>query len=239
MLTLILIVAVIFFANFAQSVAGFGLAMIAMPLLIALHVPLFVAAPLVALVNLLARIIQIVHYRRDIHLSDVWPLMLAAALGIPVGVFVLQDFDPTVISRLLGLIVLGYAGMQIFNFYIPAMSHSLWAYGMGFASGLLGGAYNIGGPPVIIYATGRKWPTIIFKANIQVMAFSNAVLIIAAQSAKGNVDENVLLIFLISIPLILIGLVLGFLLEPHISQDHFRRIVLGLLVLLGLRLLLG
>jgi uncharacterized membrane protein YfcA len=239
MLTLILILAVVFFANFAQSVAGFGMAMIAMPLLIAMHVPLFVAAPLMALINLLSRIIQIVHYRRDIHLSDVWPLMLAAAIGIPVGVFVLQDFDPVIISRLLGLIVLTYAGMQIFNLYIPSMKHSVWAYGLGFASGLLGGAYKIGGPPVIIYATGRRWPSVIFKANIQVMAFSNAIFITLAQSAKGNVDENVLLIFLISIPLVLVGLGLAYLLEPHIQQAHFRRMVLGLLVLLGLRLLVG
>ncbi len=61
----LLLVAIVGFAIFTQSIAGFGLALISMPLLItALGVE--VAAPLVALVAITAEMILIIRYRHSI-----------------------------------------------------------------------------------------------------------------------------------------------------------------------------
>jgi uncharacterized membrane protein YfcA len=82
--TAILIPGVLFLATLIRSTLGFGEALVAVPLL-ALVVPVEVAAPVAVLVSITVAFIVVVQDWRRIHVrSAVW-LVLPTMLGIPLG----------------------------------------------------------------------------------------------------------------------------------------------------------
>ena len=54
-----------------------------------------------------------------------------------------------------------------FELHLPKVVAPKWTYVSGFLSGLLIGAYNTGGPPVVVYADCRRWNSNQFKSNLQ------------------------------------------------------------------------
>jgi uncharacterized membrane protein YfcA len=232
----IIVFGVIFLAVFVQSMAGFGLALVSMALLPGI-VGIQVAAPLVALVGIPLEFLLLVKYRSELNISAVWPLILASLFGIPLGIYVLKRVDEDIVLTFLGIVITGYAIYSLLEVKLPQMKHPIWAYGSGFFAGLLGGAYNTAGPPVIIYGNCRGWLPAEFKGNLQSFFLVGTLFVVAAHVLSGNLTEVVWLDFLWVIPAIGLGFVAGTWLDRYLNPEVFRKVVLVLLILMGLRLI--
>ncbi|MFN2253684.1 MAG: sulfite exporter TauE/SafE family protein, partial [Candidatus Promineifilaceae bacterium] len=64
------------------------------------------------------------------------------------------------------------------------------------------------------------------------------IVAILTHTLSGNVTGEVLQMSLIALPFVLLGAVTGFYLDRFINAAVFRRIVLGLLLILGINLFL-
>ena len=232
----VIVFAVIFLAVFVQSMSGFGLALVSMALLPGI-VGIQVAAPLVALVGIPLEILLLLKYRSALNIHAVWPLIIASLFGIPLGIFVLKRVDEEIVLTILGIVITGYALYSLLEVKLPQMNHPTWAYGSGFLAGLLGGAYNTGGPPVIIYGNCRGWLPAEFKGNLQSFFLVGTLFVAAAHALGGNLTEVVLIDFLWVVPAIGLGFVAGTWLDRYLNPAIFRKVVLVLLVLMGLRLI--
>ncbi len=229
---------IVFIAIFTQTVTGFGLALVSMPLLV-IVVGLQVAAPLVAIVAGVAELLLLLRYRADLNLRAVTRLTAASLLGVPLGIYALRQVDGAIVTTLLGILVLGYALYALFGPTLPTLDRPAWAYGFGFFSGILGGAYNTGGPPVIIYGNCRRWPPAEFKSNLQGFFLVNSGFILIGHAISGNFTAVVWHQALIALPAILLAVLLGSRLDRYLDPERFRRIVLFVLLGLGASLLLG
>ena len=227
---------VIFLAVFVQSLSGFGLALVSMALLPGI-VGIQVAAPLVALVGIPLEILLLLKYRSALNIHEVWPLIIASLFGIPLGIYVLKRVDEQIVLTILGIVITGYALYSLLEIKLPKMNHPAWAYGSGFFAGLLGGAYNTAGPPVIIYGNCRGWLPAEFKGNLQSFFLVGTLFVAAAHALSGNLTEVVLIDFLWVVPAIGLGFVAGTWLDRYLNPAIFRKVVLVLLVLMGLRLI--
>lgn len=232
----IIVFGVILLAVFVQSMAGFGLALVSMALLPGI-VGIQVAAPLVALVGIPLEFLLLVKYRSELNISAVWPLILASLFGIPLGIYVLKRVDEDIVLTFLGIVITGYALYFLLEVKLPQMKHPIWAYGSGFFAGLLGGAYNTAGPPVIIYGNCRGWLPAEFKGNLQSFFLVGTLFVVAAHVLSGNLTEVVWVDFLWVIPAIGLGFVAGTWLDRYLNPEVFRKVVLVLLILMGLRLI--
>lgn len=232
----ILVFIIVFVAIFVQAVTGFGLALVSMPLLV-LVLNIQVASPLVALIGGVAELLLLLHYRADLNIRAVTRLVAASLLGIPVGVLLLRRVDVGVITAVLGLLILLYALYALSGLRLPRLAHQAWGYGFGFVAGVLGGAYNISGPPVIIYGNCRQWPPAEFKSNLQGFFVVSSYTVIAVHALSGNLTPAVWQNFLIALPAMLLALLVGLRLDTQLNPERFRRIVLVVLVVLGASLL--
>src|SRR5947209_13823543 len=79
---------VIFLATFIRSAFGFGEALIAVPLL-ALWIPVEIAAPLAVLVSITIAAVVVVQDWRSIQIRSAAWLVGATVLGIPLGILML------------------------------------------------------------------------------------------------------------------------------------------------------
>ena len=238
MIETLLVVVIVFGSSFILAVTGFGLALIAMPLLSWL-LGVQVAAPLVALYGILLNLVILYHYRLSFNCRATAGIIVSSIIGVPLGVWLLSHVPETVVLRLLGLILIGYSSYVLIVPRLPRISSSPgWAFGFGFIAGCLGGAYNAFGPPVIIYGNLRRWSRAEFKSNLQGFFLVNGFVVIITHAVNGNLTGPVWRVWTLAAPTSLLGLAVGLWLDRLINPELFRKLVLYLLLLLGVGLLL-
>jgi hypothetical protein len=236
--TLLLFSAVIFLAVLTQSLAGFGSALIAMGALPGL-LGIRLASPLVALVTTLLEAALLAYYHQSLNLRAVWRVALASVLGVPLGVILLTRVEERLALLALGLVIVGYAVYALLNLRLPALDGPLWASAVGLLAGVLGGAFNTSGPPVIIYGNCRGWSPAEFKGNLQGFFLVNSLVVLASHALAGNLSAAAWEYFLLSLPAMAVGLWAGLRLDRRLDPAAFRKLVLGLLVVLGGRMVIG
>ncbi len=99
----LLIPTIILLAGFTQSLSGFGLALVSMPLLLRI-IDFNKAAPLVALISLITSIILAVYYRQSLKLKEVSRLIWTSLIGIPLGMLAWQNIEEKLLLTFLGFI---------------------------------------------------------------------------------------------------------------------------------------
>jgi hypothetical protein len=228
---------VIFFAVFTQSLTGFGVALVAMSLLPEM-IGIQTATPLVALVAMTLESFLLLRYRTALNLKAILPLMAASAVGIPIGLIAFKYVDEEVFLTLLGVVLAGYGLYGLFKFRLPELHSRLWAYGAGFLAGVLSGAYNTGGPPVVVYADCKRWSPSVFKSNLQGLFLFNDVFVITGHALSQNFTPLVWKTYLWALPAIALGILAGTSLDRYLNPESFRKVVLVLLVVMGIRLIL-
>jgi uncharacterized membrane protein YfcA len=122
---------------------------------------------------------------------------------------------------------------------LPKIENPNWAFGFGFLAGLLSGAYNTGGPPVVLYGNSQSWNPSEFKSNLQSMFLLNDVVVITGHALSQHITPAVWNNFGIALPALVLGLAAGLGAEKLINPAAFRKIVLLLLIVTGLRLILA
>ena len=234
----LLIALIVLVAAFAQSLTGFGFALIMMPL-VTLLLGVRTAAPVVALSALTVYSVNLVRYRRSINVPAVLRLGIASAAGVPVGIWLLSNVNEAVVMRILGLILVAYAGYSLLQPKARQVLPRGWVYPAGFLAGCLGGAYNTPGPPVIVYGSLRQWPRDEFRAVLQALFFLNGILVVSSHIIAEHVTKQVLVYCLYAGPALALGILIGSFVDPKIDQNQFRKIVTVMILVLGIALLFG
>lgn len=232
---LLFVAAVVLAAAGLHSLVGFGSAMVAMALL-AESLGLGVAAPLVALLAFTLEGLLLARYRSALNVRAVWRLTAGALVGVPAGVLVLSRLPETLMLTGLGLVIAGYAVYSWLGRRPPELRGAGWAYGSGALAGLLGGAYNVSGPPVIVYADCRRWSPEEFKSNLQGFFLVSDALVIAGHGLAGHLTAPVWGMYLAALPALGLGLGAGLALGQKVPAAAFRRLTWAVLLVLGARL---
>lgn len=228
---------IIFFAALIQSITGFDLAIISMSFLPGV-VELQTAVPLVFLVNIVCNIVVWYSYRGNCDFKTIKRLVSAILAATPVGVLLLNYLPEAIALKGLAILIFSYVFYDWFNLKLPNFKSATWAYFFGGMSGILNGAYNVGGPPVVIYANCSDWQIREFKGNLTAIFFSSSLLAAIAHSLQGNVTLDVGRYAIFSIPGFALGLWLGIIFSQRINPVVFKRITLVLLLVSGVRLLI-
>lgn len=236
-INIVLVGLVILLAAFTESLSGFGSALVAMALLPSL-IGLQMSTPLVALVAVVLEAILLLRYREALDVHAIWRVVLAGLIGTPLGVLFLTRVNEQVALSILGFVIAAYALYALLGLKLPRLDGPMWAYSAGLVGGLLGGAYNTSGPPVILYADCRRWQPNVFKSNLQGYFIISSLAVLITHYLNGNITSQVWTTFLWALPFTAIGLVAGLSLDRWLNPVIFRRVVLVLLVIMGVRLML-
>lgn len=235
-LILIAIIAIIFTSAFVRSAFGFGDALIAMPLL-ALFISLNIATPLVGLCAVTYSILILYKEWRRIKYKDVIVLIISAFIGIPIGIYFLKESYETIMKLILGVFIVLFA---LFNMFKPKLFHlknNKLAILFGLFSGILGGAYNTNGPPIVIYSALRKWEPQTFRASMQGYFLPTGFAIALSHYFSGLWTKEVLIDYAIVLPFIILAVFLGGLLNKKMKKDSFNVYIFILLLIIGILLI--
>jgi uncharacterized membrane protein YfcA len=160
------VVGVVFLATLVRSTFGFGEALVSVPLL-ALLIPVRVAVPLATLLSVTVAGLILVQDWRHVHARSAWCLVLPTLPGIPVGLFVLTQVHPAAVKAAMAVVIIAFSCYCLFGRVKPRLSDDRFAWAFGLGAGVLGGAYGMNGPPLVVYAALRGWTPAHFRATLQ------------------------------------------------------------------------
>jgi uncharacterized membrane protein YfcA len=239
--TVALVIAIIFVATLIRTSLGFGEALIAVPLL-AFVLPVQTAAPLAVLVSITIAAVVLLLDWRHVHIGGATRLVLATLPGIPVGLWLLRSVQESIVKGLLGAIVAAFAvyGLRRHSATrdaIAPLGDDRLAWGFGAAAGVLGGAYGMNGPPLVIYGALRGWPPERFRATLQGYFLPASVFGMAGYAVAGLWTPAVTRNYLLTLPATALAIVAGRALNRRISGDRFLAFVYAGLIASGMGLI--
>jgi uncharacterized membrane protein YfcA len=230
--TLVIVTALILFmAAFTKAVLGFGESLLAMPLL-AFALGVKTATPLVGLVSMSLTLLLIWRGWRQIEFHSAWRVIVAAMLGIPVGVWVLRTLPSYWLTVGLGVVLILAGIYNLMRSNVVAGVGVRWGYVFGFVGGVLGGAYNTGGPPIVMYGTLRRWPAEKFQATLQGCFLPMVLLTLFGHGIGGLWTEWVIQLYALTLPVVLLAFWLGQRWGCTLSGERVERLVhIGMIAL--------
>jgi uncharacterized membrane protein YfcA len=232
MLASTLTLLVLFGATLTSSTFGFGGALFSMPLL-TLVVGIEVATPLYGLVGWTTALVVMSTSWRAAKLQLVWRFIVATLVGIPMGVWLVRTLPAEWLVKGLGIFLIAFGIYRLLALPVPVLQRLTWAYPFGLVTGILGGAYNTGGPPLVIYATMNRWPPETFRATLQSCFLVTGLGILTSHGLGGLWTGQVLRLFALSIPVVFPAIVLGGWLNRRMSMQRFERFLFLILIVLG------
>lgn len=233
------VIAVFFLATFVRSAFGFGEALIAVPLL-ALALPLQVAAPVAVLISITVAVIVLAQDWRQVHVRSAGRLVLSTLVGIPLGLFALTRLDERIVKACLGTVIAAFSLFTLSQRKKAVLHDDRFAGLFGFGAGVLGGAYGMNGPPLVMYGTLRGWSPGHFRATLQGYFLPASLMSMAGYWLAGLWTPAVDRCYLTTLPATLVAIPLGRVANRHMNGPVFLRVVhLGLIVTGALLLLQG
>ncbi len=192
MVEYILVFITCFTGSLIQGTTGFGYAIFTMPVL-SLFIYYRSVHALVRVTAFFMTLAMAYQLREKINYKVLLFPTISSLIGTSIGMYWLMTFDTDVLKMLLGavIIVIGF----YFAFYNDKIYIAPTPFNgilTGTLSGILGGMFNTGGPPLVIYYFAALKDKYSYTASLQVTFTIIGMYNILLHMAYGNIDTTVI-----------------------------------------------
>jgi len=234
-LTIAIVMGALIVAGSVKGALGIGLPAVAMSIL-----PLFIEPALgVALLSLpivVTNIQQIVTGERWRQIvAEYW---VAGAFTFGTTFIVSQTLPhipSDIVTAFVGLALILFAVAALFKIDFPVTKAAGWQVGFGIASGIVGGLSAVK-VPVMIYCAALKTPREEFVISAGFLFFMGGLGLVSGLSLASVFTLSLLPLSVGAVVASVIGFQLGALIRKRINADLFRKLLLSLMLLIGLRM---
>jgi uncharacterized membrane protein YfcA len=233
--TVVLLLSVLV-ASTTQVTVGFGFALLSVPLM-TMAVPTREAVVISTILGLLTSSFQAWHGRLDADRILVRRLVAAALIGLPFGWLLFTRVPDEILRGTLGVSVLIAVGLLASGRVMSGSARLDLVCGA--LSGALASSLSTNGPPLVFALQARGMSMKVFRPTINTVFTISGVLSLSAFSLSGDVGSDAILHAVLSVPVLLVGSRVGFLLRGRVREADARRIVLTLLALAGVSALVA
>ncbi|HRE00041.1 MAG TPA: sulfite exporter TauE/SafE family protein [Ilumatobacteraceae bacterium] len=214
---------VILFASLVTAVAGFGFALMSVPLM-SLVIDIHTAVVVSSMVSVCANGVQAFVDRRYRDGTLIRRLTLACFIGLPFGYLVYRAVGDTALRIVLGAGVIVAVALLSRGLNLTHVGPGLdWA--MGIISGVLSTSISTSGPPLVFDLQARRLDPNVFRATIQAVFLFAGLAGLVLFSVGGDIGRDELAISAAAVPALAAGLLLGFPLRRRVTGDRFRVLV--------------
>lgn len=226
-------------AGFIQGLTGFGFAIVGMAFLPILSQDWKSCVTLVAVNSILIPFVLLKRHGGEFSIRPALGLAFGTLIGTYLGFhFMKSNLEGEWFIRLFGVVLVVFSVFDL----VQAIRkdaifsiHKRLAIPFGMAGGFFGGAFNIGGPPVVAYAYSQGWSKSQIVATLQVVFVAGAGYRMLLMGSNGFFDLQVLKLLLWTTPATLAGIVAGGHFLTRADQAKLRTGVFLLVGILGLK----
>lgn len=216
-------------AGMVRGFAGFGAAMVMTPIFSALYGPavgvaLCLMLEIAVALPVVPGVLGLVDWRR------IGLMLLAAAVGVPLGNLVLTWAEPEPMRWAISAIVLGAVALLASGWRYKGKPRPATTLAAGVSSGFLNGLAGMAGPPIAFYYLAGQENAAHVRANLTTYFVFVDLVAIATFASRSLIDWNTVVLAMFLAPAVMLGGVLGAKLFPLASENFYRRLALALLV---------
>lgn len=223
-------------AAFFQSVTGVGFGMIAGPvILIVLEDP--GAVVISTCLSWLIALCLFPLLRRGTDFPMLWRLLAGAAMGLPLGLWLWSIADIQMLKLMAGIIIGLLTAAMLFGapgVRTPGLGGDLFFGALG---GVFGGCLAMPGPTATMRMTGQGYDKVVTRATMVSFFMGIWPLVFTGQAITRGLEAATLLNAITLVPATLAGIVAGNWAASRVSEQVFRRLVMGVLILTSVSLL--
>ena len=216
-------------AGTVRGFAGFGAAMIMTPVFSAMYGPA-VGVVLCLLLEIAVALPVVPGVMRLVDWRRIGLLLVAAAVGVPLGNLVLTLSAPEPMRWAISAIVLGAVALLASGWRFSGKPRSTTTLTAGVSSGFLNGLAGMAGPPIAFYYLAGDETVTRVRANLTTYFVFVDLLAIATFVSRDLVDWDTAVLAAFLAPAVMLGGVLGTRLFPLASEGFYRRLAFVLLV---------
>ncbi len=228
--TLLQVLTVLFLAAFIRSAFGFGEALVAVPLL-AFSMPVEVVAPVAVLVSITVGVVVLAQDWRHVHFRSAGWLFLSTLVGTPLGLLLLTAVPGHIVKAILAVLIIAFSTYSLISRRPGILKDDGLSWFFGFGAGVLGAAYGMNGPPLVIYGSLRGWSPQHFRATLQGYFVPASIIIMSGYWFTGLWTREVTNYYLIALPAVAGAIPLGRVLNQRMNGHSFLLYVhVGLIV---------
>lgn len=237
-LNIAIFLAATFAAALVTGLVGFAFGLVAAAAWLHILSPLQTATLIIGF-GLVVQGVSVWKLREALRWDRLWPFLVGAALGVPLGVAILGWARPDHVRMGVGIVLILFSTYSLAR---PAMrpfttGGAMADAGIGFANGILGSLTGLAGMLTTIWCNLRGWPrdeqrAVFQPVGVAIFAMSGLWL-----GASGTVSADTVWLFVIGLPALLLGTWVGLKLFGRLDEAGFRKIVLMLLLASGVTLL--
>lgn len=233
-MNIIFLVLIGFGAAFVQRVSGFGLGIFAMLFLPFLMGGTAAAAAVSCLWSCVTSVYNAVKYHKNVSLRLLQPLLLAAALTIPLAVRLSRFVPGQIMTVILGVVlVLLSLYFLFFSERIRLRASFSGGFIAGSLGGLLNGLFSTGGPPVVLYLVAATTDKMIYFASIQLYFAATNIYATIMRAVHGSLNTNIFICAAIGLAGCLLGDLVGRLVFQKLDAKRFKQIIYVGMILSG------
>jgi uncharacterized membrane protein YfcA len=234
---LVVVAAVIFAGYMVFGLTGFGASPITIPVLV--HVlPLTFVLSLAAVLDLASGLALGLHTRKQADTRELLTLVPFTLIGLTLGLTLLVRLPRTATLLALGLFVCGYALHVVFRRDSARRLSRRWAAPAGLVGGVVGALFGMGGPPYVLYITGRVPEPAAQRATISQMVILNVGLRVVAFALAGLLASRALWIAVaLLLPVAWAGVWAGSRVHMRVTAATMGRVIGAVLFLTGVTLI--
>ena len=235
--TLIVVALVIVVGYTIFGATGFGASPITIPVLV--HaLPLTFVLPLAALLDLSSGLALGLHTRRQADTRELLMLIPFTLGGLALGVTLLIRLPRAATLLALGIFVCVYALHVMLRRRAAQGLSRLWAAPAGALGGIVGALFGMGGPPYVVYITGRISDPAVQRATIAQMVILNVGLRVVAFALAGLLFSSALWIaVMFLLPVAWAGVWVGNRAHGRVPPALMARLIGAVLFLTGAALI--
>jgi uncharacterized protein len=235
-LDLILFALGTFAAALVTGVAGFAFGIVAAAVWLHFLPPAQTTALIVAY-GLIVQGISVWKLRRSIKLPRLLPFLIGGAIGVPIGVELLHWTSPATLRISVGAVLILFSLYTMVRPQLAPVTGGRGADGgIGVLNGIVGGATGLAGIVMTIWCTLRGWPRDEQRAAFQPIGVAVFLMTALWLGGTGLIGADTLRLFVIGLPVLLVGTWSGLRLYDRLDEAGFRKVVLILLLISGLGL---
>jgi len=239
-LAVIIFLAATFTAALITGIAGFAFGLVAAAVWLYILTPLQTATLIIGF-GLVAQGVSVWKLRRALQWARLWPFLVGAAFGVPLGIVILKLAPPHHVRVAVGALLVLYSCYSLARPVINPIKRVGAAAdaSVGFLNGILGGLTGLAGILTTIWCGIRGWSKEEQRAVFQPVGVATFAMSAVWFGVSGTISRDTVWLFVIGLPAVVIGTWMGLRLYGHLNEASFRKIVLILLLLSGVTLVVS
>jgi hypothetical protein len=219
---------VLAFASMVQATAGFGFALLSMPLLSTIIGPPSALA-VTSMVSIVNSGTTAVVSRADADRTLLRRLVVAAVAGMPVGLWLLESVSVRTMQLVISATVAVSAVLLGSGLRLRRVGATT-DIAAGLVSGVLGTSTGTSGPPIVISLQSRNMAASKLRATTATQFAATGWISVVLLSARGHVRREDVFVALAALPVLLVSWSIGARSFRRLTQTHYDALVVVLLL---------